>query len=75
MSKQQEQKAKQILNKIMCVQKNTWLIPSLSEEGKYHTVNKTNDNFECDCVGFQFSQNCYHIIAIKMIMEGMEVKA
>lgn len=73
MSKQQEMKARKVLDKIVCVQSDTWLLPSLSSDEKFHTVVKS-DGYECDCVGFQFSQNCYHIIAVKMITEGIEAK-
>lgn len=65
MSKQQEVKAKKIVDKVMCVQDNTWIVPA-SEEGKYHTITKSANGFDCDCIGYQFSGNCYHIIAVKI---------
>jgi hypothetical protein len=66
MSESQILKAKQVLGKIIHVEENTWLLPSASDENKYHTVVKS-DKYECDCMGYQFTENCYHIIAVTMI--------
>jgi hypothetical protein len=67
MSKQQEIKAMEVLGKIMHVEENTWLLPSLSDPAKYHTVSRNGENYECDCTGFGFTQNCYHLVAVKMV--------
>jgi|TARA_R110002012_G_scaffold321953_1_gene552732 hypothetical protein len=66
MSKQQERKAEKILNKVTKVEDNTWILPSASDETKLHTVTKSTGEYECDCVGYQFTLNCYHVIAVKM---------
>ena len=67
MSLQQEKKAKAILDKVTKVDDNTWVLPSKSDETKTHTVQIIKVEYDCDCLGFQHTLNCYHVIAIKMI--------
>lgn len=66
MNESQILKAKKVLGKIIHVEENTWLLPSASDETKYHTVVKS-DKYECDCMGYQFRNDCYHIVAVNMI--------
>ena len=67
MREAQLKKAQKVLDKITEVEGNTWLLPSASNEEKMHTVIKyPNKTYECDCLGFQFSEHCYHIIAVKL---------
>jgi len=67
MSLQQEKKAKAILDKVTKVDDSTWVLPSKSDETKTHTVQIIKGEYDCDCLGFQHTLNCYHVIAIKMI--------
>jgi len=73
MSVQQERKAKAVLEKITKVDEKTWLLPSKSDDSKMHTVQIIKDEYDCDCLGFQHTLNCYHIIAVKM-KEEKEIK-
>ncbi len=66
MSKQQVKKATEILGKITKVDEKTWILPSKSDESKTHTVQIINEEYDCDCLGFQHTLNCYHVIAVKM---------
>ena len=66
MSLQQEKKAREILSKITVIDDNKWLLPSKSDESKTHTVQIIDKEYDCDCLGFQFSEHCYHIIAVKL---------
>jgi|TARA_B110000263_G_C15201878_1_gene461031 hypothetical protein len=66
MSRQQQKKAEEILSKITKVDDKTWLLPSKSDESKTHTVQIINEEYDCDCLGFQHTLNCYHVIAVKM---------
>ena len=72
MSLQQIKKAKAILDKVTKVDDKTWVLPSKSDETKTHTVTynegiEVTGDYDCDCLGFQHTLNCYHVIAIKMI--------
>ena len=86
MSQRQLRKATEILDRIKKVEKNTWVLPSISNVEQLHTVVRTGlidsdtvsvagieKNYECDCVGFQYSQNCYHIIAVVLFEKNKEV--
>ena len=66
MSLAQERKAKAVLEKITKVDDKTWLLPSKSDDSKMHTVQSIKNEYECDCLGFIHTLNCYHIIAVKM---------
>ena len=66
MSELQLKKAQKVLDKITEVEDNTWLLPSASNSEKLHTVQLKGDEFECDCLGFIHTQNCYHIIAVRL---------
>ena len=66
MSLQQIKKATEMLGKITTVDEKTWVLPSKSDESKTHTVLIINDEYDCDCLGFQHTLNCYHVIAVKM---------
>tara|TARA_R100000008_G_scaffold85405_2_gene75242 strand:- start:1101 stop:1325 length:225 start_codon:yes stop_codon:yes gene_type:complete len=66
MSKQQMKKASEILGKITVIDEEKWLLPSKSDESKTHTVQIINNEYDCDCLGFQHTLNCYHVIAVKM---------
>lgn len=73
MSEQQRRKAKKVLPKITNVMENTWIIPSSTDDTKMHTVTyhvgaEVTGDYDCDCLGYQFSMNCYHIIAVKMLL-------
>jgi hypothetical protein len=67
MSVQQVKKATAILGMITTVDEKTWLLPSKSDESKTHTVQIINKEYDCDCLGFQHTLNCYHVIAVKML--------
>jgi hypothetical protein len=67
MSLRQEKKADKILHKVQCTEENTWIMPSASDPTKLHTVVKNGDDYECDCTGYQFTLNCYHVIAVKKL--------
>ena len=69
MSLQQEKKAREILSKITVIDDNKWLLPSKSDESKTHTVQIIDKEYDCDCLGFQHTLNCYHVIAGKMFRE------
>ena len=66
MSLQQIKKATEMLGKKTTVDEKTWVLPSKSDESKTHTVQIINDEYDCDCLGFQHTLNCYHVIAVKM---------
>ena len=66
MSLQQIKKATEMLGKITTVDEKTQVLPSKSDESKTHTVQIINDEYDCDCLGFQHTLNCYHVIAVKM---------
>ena len=66
MSLQQIKKATEMLGKITTVDEKTWILPSKSDESKTHTVKIINDEYDCDCLGFHHTLNCYHVIAFKM---------
>jgi len=66
MSLAQEKKAKAVLEKITKVDDTTWLLPSKSDDSKMHTVQSIKNEYECDCLGFIHTLNCYHIIAVRM---------
>ena len=71
MSLQQIKKATEMLGKITKVDENTWVLPSKSDESKTHTVTynegiEVTGDYDCDCLGFQHTLNCYHVIAVKM---------
>ena len=76
MSLQQERKAKAILEKITKVDDTTWLLPSKSDDSKMHTVQLDTKllEYECDCLGYIHTLNCYHIIAVKMKENKKEIK-
>ena len=72
MSLKQEIKAKEIVEKITKVDKNTYILPSISDTAKTHTVTyyegiEVTHDYKCDCLGYQYSENCYHILAVKML--------
>ena len=67
LSLQQEKKAKKALEKITTVDEKTWLLPSASDETKMHTVQIIKSEYDCDCLGFQHTLNCYHVMAVKML--------
>ena len=76
MSQRQLRKATEILDRIKKVEKNTWVLPSISNVEQLHTVVRADGvdkNYECDCVGFQYSQICYHIIAVVLFEKNKEV--
>ena len=77
MSLAQQRKAEKVLDKVTKVEKGTWILPSISDETKTHTVQLKGDEFECDCLGFIHTLNCYHIMAVQMLgkkEEEREVK-
>ncbi len=72
MSVQQVKKATAILGMITTVDEKTWVLPSKSDESKTHTVTyrdgiEVTGEYDCDCLGFQHTLNCYHVIAVKML--------
>jgi hypothetical protein len=79
MSLKQETKAKEIVEKITKVDENTYILPSTSDIAKTHTVTyrdgiEVTGDYECDCLGYQYSENCYHILAVKMLKQKEESK-
>tara|TARA_R110002020_G_scaffold233_3_gene1200 strand:+ start:1163 stop:1384 length:222 start_codon:yes stop_codon:yes gene_type:complete len=67
MSVQQQKKAKEILEKIRQIDEKTWKVPSKTDASKNHKVQIINNEYDCDCLGFQHTLNCYHVIAVKML--------
>jgi len=77
MSLQQEKKARKALEKITTVDDKTWVLPSISDETKTHTVTyrdgiEVTGEYDCDCLGFIHTLNCYHVMAVKMLKGEVE---
>lgn len=75
MSEQQRRKAEKVLQFITEVKENTWILPSISDESKSHTVTyntgvEVTGDYDCDCLGYQYSMNCYHIMAVKLYLQN-----
>ena len=66
MSLAQQRKAEKVLDKITKVDDKIWVLPSISDETKTHTVELKGKDFECDCLGYIHTLNCYHIMAVQM---------
>ena len=44
-----------------------WAIPS-SNGGTYKVI-VNDDEVSCECKGFEYSENCYHVMAVKIKIE------
>ena len=64
-----EQLAKQLNRYVDQTSDGVWAIPS-SSGGRYKVESKDNE-YSCDCKGFEYTENCYHIMAVKMVMKEM----
>ena len=67
MSLAQQRKAEKVLDKITKVDNKTWVLPSISDETKTHTVELKDKELECDCLGYTHTLNCYHVMAVQML--------
>jgi len=75
MSEQQDRKARKVLPYITVVDEKTWVMPSASDDTKTHTVTyrdgiEVTGDYDCDCLGFQYSMNCYHIMAVELFKKN-----
>jgi hypothetical protein len=52
-------------------------MPSASDDTKTHTVTyrdgiEVTGEYDCDCLGFIHTLNCYHVMAVKMLKGEVE---
>lgn len=69
-----EELAKRLNRWVAEVAKGQWAIPA-SGGGMHKVLTATSDGKElkedeytCDCKGFEYTQNCYHIMAVKILL-------
>ena len=67
MSELQMQKAKKVVKSITPVDDKTWVLPSSTNPKQTYCVSLTSQKiFTCNCRGYEYTHNCYHVMAIRI---------